>query len=323
MMATKARTFLTAVLIYALALVPAFAQQLNSGYVLGNSAAAKAQAAPTSLTALFDRALCGVNSNIATRVAGVWGCANIASLLTAGTGIGLSGTTNVTITLANTAVTPNTYGSATQCATITVDQQGRITSASAATCTPAFSSLTGSLACSQHPALTGDVTTSAGNCATTLVTAQTGAHSWSTTQTFNGTANFTSTFQIGGNAITWPGVATTVAALNIASQTLTGGANVTSNNIGTVSSGTTTLNCGTSPLQYLTNNGAFTLAAPANDGSCIVRVTNGASAGTITFSGWTVGTNTGDTYATTNANKYDLFVRRINGASSYQWSALQ
>lgn len=113
------------------------------------------------------------------------------------------------------------------------------------------------------------------------------------------------------------------ASLTAADQTLSGGANVTANNLGTISSGTTTLDCGASPLQYLTNNGAFTLAAPSNDGSCIVEVTNGASAGTITFSGWTVGSNTGDTYATTNTNKYDLFVRRINGHSSYQWSALQ
>jgi len=150
-----------------------------------------------------------------------------------------------------------------------------------------------------------------------------GNNTYSGSSTFSGTANFQSTFQIGGNTITWPGSATTVAALNIAGQTLTGGANVTSGNLGTQSSGTLTLNCGTVPLQFVTNNGAFTLAAPANDGSCIVRVTNGASAGAITFSGWTVGTNTGDSYATTNTNKYDLFVRRINGAASYQWSALQ
>lgn len=150
------------------------------------------------------------------------------------------------------------------------------------------------------------------------------------TYTLTGVAGKTLTFNKsitleGTDATTWTGASTsmTLAALNIAGQTLTGGANVTSGNLGTVSSGTTTLNCGTVPLQYLTNNGAFTLAAPANDGSCILRVTNGASAGTITFSGWTVGSNTGDSYATTNTNRYDLFVRRINSVTSYQWSALQ
>lgn len=141
--------------------------------------------------------------------------------------------------------------------------------------------------------------------------------------TFSGLANFTSTFQISGNAITWPGSATTVAALNITDQTLTGGANVTSNNLGTVSSGTTTIDCGARPLQFLTNNGAFTLAAPSNDGSCVVLVTNGASAGTITFSGFSVGSNTGDTYATTNTNKYSLSVWRINSVAGYRWAAHQ
>ena len=50
----------------------------------------------------------------------------------AGTGISGGGalTGNVTINLANTAVTPGTYGTATQVSQVTVDAQGRITSAS-------------------------------------------------------------------------------------------------------------------------------------------------------------------------------------------------
>lgn len=52
------------------------------------------------------------------------------------TGTGLTGgpvTTSGTISLANTAVTPGTYGSATSAAQITVDAQGRITTASSNT----------------------------------------------------------------------------------------------------------------------------------------------------------------------------------------------
>ena len=52
------------------------------------------------------------------------------------TGTGLTGgpiTSNGTISLANTAVTPETYGSANTAVTITVDQQGRLTNASNAT----------------------------------------------------------------------------------------------------------------------------------------------------------------------------------------------
>lgn len=139
------------------------------------------------------------------------------------------------------------------------------------------------------------------------------------TATFNNTVTYAGT---DSTTVTFPSTNSTVASLNIADQTVTGGVVITSNNLGTISSGTTTLDCGARGTQYLTNNGAFTLAAPANDSSCIVEVTNGASAGTITFSGWQVGSNTGDTYATTNAKIFDLFVRRINGHASYQWSAI-
>jgi hypothetical protein len=100
------------------------------------------------------------------------------------------------------------------------------------------------------------------------------------------------------------GVSPGAASLSGTDQTLSGGANVTANNFGTVSSGTATVDCGRSPLQYLTDNGAFTLAAPANDGSCALLVTNGSSAGTITFSGFTVGANVGDPLTTTNTNKF-------------------
>ena len=42
------------------------------------------------------------------------------------------------------------------------------------------------------------------------------------------------------------------------------------------------------PLQYGTNNAAFTLVAPINDGFCILNITNGAAAGAITFTGFNV-----------------------------------
>jgi hypothetical protein len=116
-----------------------------------------------------------------------------------------------------------------------------------------------------------------------------------------------------------------VSAGNLATtdMTLSGGANVTSNNLGTISSGTTTVDCGLGPLQYFTDNGAFTLAAPSNDGSCIVLDTNGASAGTITFSGFSVGANTGDAIDTTNGHKFSISIWRINGTSGYSISAHQ
>lgn len=166
-----------------------------------------------------------------------------------------------------------------------------------------------------------------------------------------GSLALTSLAQIGANTVlsnwtgstanvvanTWPSCSTTTSALQYTNgsglscytssaslaatgQTITGGAIVTSLS---QSTGNITIDCGARPLQYITNGGAFTITAPANDGSCILLVTNNASAGTITFSGFSVGSNTGDTYATTNTNKYSLFVWRVNSTSGYRWSAHQ
>lgn len=114
-----------------------------------------------------------------------------------------------------------------------------------------------------------------------------------------------------------------MANLTVADQTLSGGANVTSFSLGTASGGTTTVDCGKSPQQFLTNGGAFTFAAPANDGNCIVLLTNNGSAGAVAFSGFTEGSNVGDALDTTNTHKFSLAVYRINSVSHYLVSAYQ
>jgi hypothetical protein len=78
------------------------------------------------------------------------------------------------------------------------------------------------------------------------------------------------------------------AVLKDTSSNLTAGYTTTPHAIGTVSSGTTTLDIADGQIQTLTNNGAFTLAPPSDSGSLILQITNGASAGTITTSGFTV-----------------------------------
>jgi hypothetical protein len=113
------------------------------------------------------------------------------------------------------------------------------------------------------------------------------------------------------------------AAMGLAgNQTLTGGFSFAANNIGTAS-GTLTPNPMLGNYQYLTNNAAFTIAAPTVDCAMDILMTNGASAGGITFSGFTVGANTGDPLTTISAAKFILSIRRINAVATYTIKALQ
>jgi hypothetical protein len=107
---------------------------------------------------------------------------------------------------------------------------------------------------------------------------------------------------------------------DVADQTISGGANVTSKSL---TAGNITIDCGACPLQYISNTGAFTITAPSNDGSCVLLVTNGSSAGAITFSGFSVGSNTGDSLDTTNGHKFMVYIIRINGVATYSIKALQ
>ena len=110
------------------------------------------------------------------------------------------------------------------------------------------------------------------------------------------------------------------ASLNIEAQVLAGGATVTAKS---KTAGNLTVNCGERPLQYQTNSGAFTLTAPAADGSCMLLSTNDGSAGNITFSGFTVGSSTGDALTTTNGHKFTLSIWRVNGVAGYRVAAHQ
>lgn len=159
----------------------------------------------------------------------------------------------------------------------------------------------------------GDLATQAAN--TILVNASSGSAS--------PTAQSAPSCSASNDALNWTtntglGCITSLASLTGADQTLSGGANVTDYSLGTVSSGTETIDCGKNPHQYLINGGAFTLAVPTNSGDCLVQVTNNGSAGAITFSGFTVNASyTGATPDTTSGHIFNIYITRLNGSTTY------
>lgn len=145
------------------------------------------------------------------------------------------------------------------------------------------------------------------------------------TRTVEDSTNAGAAISLSGSAEVF--ITPTAAALlfkDTADQTISGGARVTSLSDGTKSSGTYTPDPGDRPLIYITNGGAFTLAAPtAGDGSFVLLVTNNGSAGAITFSGFQVGSNVGDALTTTNGDDFAIYITRINSISFYFIQALQ
>jgi hypothetical protein len=108
--------------------------------------------------------------------------------------------------------------------------------------------------------------------------------------------------------------------LNVEDQILAGGARVTTKVLAT---GSVTIDPGDRPLQAISNNGAFTITAPANDGSCMLLVANDSAAGAITFSGFTVGSNTGDALTNNAGHKFTISIWRISGIAGYRIAAHQ
>jgi hypothetical protein len=98
-----------------------------------------------------------------------------------------------------------------------------------------------------------------------------------------------------------------------ATANLTAGYTVTPFSNGTVSSGTFTPAFANGQYQTLTNNGAFTLAAPTGNGSMRLEVTNGASAGAINLSAYTAVTGA---FTTTNGHRFRVLIERI-GTRNY------
>lgn len=142
---------------------------------------------------------------------------------------------------------------------------------------------------------------------------------------YGGTGN--AFFQVTGptttvRTFTYPDQSDTVLTAGF-TRTVSVGYPLTSYNNGTVSSGTLTPSFANSGLQHYTNNGGHTLAAPSGEGTMLILVTNGASAGSITFSGFSVGSSTGATLTTTSGHKFWISIVRGNSIASYSIAACQ
>lgn len=115
--------------------------------------------------------------------------------------------------------------------------------------------------------------------------------------------------------------------LNVSSGgAIAGGFTVASFNAGAniAAYGTWTPNPANGNYQYVTSNGAVTIAVPASNCAIDVLWYNGTAPGSVTFSGYQAASGGGgDSYLTTSSTEYILMIRRINGFSTYVWKALQ
>lgn len=111
-----------------------------------------------------------------------------------------------------------------------------------------------------------------------------------------------------------------VALLGTEDQVITGGAQITSKSLGTISSGTVTPDPGDRPMQHYTNGGAHTLAPSAINGAYLLDITNNGSAGAITTSGWT---KVAGSFTTTNAHKFRCHCSIGNAGSLLVINAFQ
>jgi len=108
-----------------------------------------------------------------------------------------------------------------------------------------------------------------------------------------------------------------------ATATLTKGYTATAYDAGTKSTGTFTPAPADGNMQRYVNGGAHTLAAPtaAGDYTIVIQITNNASAGAITLSGFSK--ITGDTLTTTNGDDFLLFIAKVNGFTHCHKQVLQ
>jgi hypothetical protein len=171
----------------------------------------------------------------------------------AGTGISGGGqlTGNVTINLANTAVTAGTYGTASQVSQVTVDAQGRITSAANVAIAIANSAVSGLGTMSTQNANNVEIT--GGNVSSVIIDGgrYANANITSVVATFPNNYLANSSTTLGNATLTLGGTTASVGNLTLANATISSGsvtANVTSNNVNLTGTTSATATFATSEL---------------------------------------------------------------------------
>lgn len=108
-----------------------------------------------------------------------------------------------------------------------------------------------------------------------------------------------------------------------ADDALTGGYTTTADDDGTFSTGTYTPTPAGGNMKRIINGGAFTLAAPTASGdyTLVIQITNNASAGAITLSGFS--RTIGNPFTTTNGHDFMVYVTKLNGFTVANVVALQ
>lgn len=108
---------------------------------------------------------------------------------------------------------------------------------------------------------------------------------------------------------------TIVATISTTDTNLTGGYTTTADNDGTKSTGTYTPTPVGGNMKYISNAGAFTLAAPSASGdyTMVIQITNAAGAGAITLTGFTK--SGGDVFTTTVGHSFMVYITKITNAT--------
>lgn len=112
-------------------------------------------------------------------------------------------------------------------------------------------------------------------------------------------------------------------AIETGNYALTGGFTSTADDDGTKSSGTYTPVPTAGNFRRIVNGGAFTLAAPTTNGdyTMVIQITNSATAGAITLSGFSK--TLGSAFTTTSGHDFFVFITKVNGFTFGNVVALQ